>query len=124
MRAWAAGLLRYGLGISRNGGIYRDLRVLELTQRLLSNPSDWVIPKMNRRLVEGGTHPDRLDALEKELGSEWRDQSLEADGRAAAERALARGHMLDRTESFGETSSPVPRKPCGLAWRGRAPDQA
>ena len=100
------GLLRYGLGISRNGGIYRDLRVLELTQRLLSNPSDWVIPKMNRRLVEGGTHPDRLDALEKELGSEWRDQSLEADGRAAAERALARGHMLDRTESFGETQFP------------------
>ena len=36
-RGLGGGLLQYGLGMSRRGGIYRDLRVLELTQRLIEN---------------------------------------------------------------------------------------
>ena len=99
-------LLRYGLGMSKRGGIYRDLRVLELTQRLVAGHAVWAIPRMNRMLVEEGTHPDRLQALEEELGPAWVERSLESDGRAAAERQLARRHSLSRGNSFQEVVFP------------------
>ena len=99
-------LLRYGLGMSRRGGIYRDLRVLELTRRLVVRHAVWTLPHMNRMLVEEGTHPERLRALEEELGPSWTDRSMEFDGRAAAERQLARGHLLNREEHFAEISFP------------------
>ena len=102
----SGGLLRYGLGMSKKGGIYRDLRVLELTQRLVARHAVWTIPRMNRMLVEEGTHPDRLRALEEELGRAWMDRSMESDGRAAAERQLARRHSLNRGKSFQEVVFP------------------
>lgn len=98
--------LRYGLGMSRRGGIYRDLRVLELTRRLVAKHAVWILPGMNRMLVEKGTHPERLRALEEELGHSWTDRSIEFDGRAAAERQLARGHVLNREARFCAVSFP------------------
>ena len=100
------GLLRYGLGMSKDGGIYRDLRVLELTRRLVTRQRDWVIPETNRTLVEEGTHPERLRALEKELGAAWQEQSQENDGRTAAERQVARGHVINRSQEFAEIVFP------------------
>lgn len=100
------GLLRYGLGMSRRGGIYRDLRILELTRRLVSTHAVWTIPRMNRMLVEEGTHPDRLTALEDELGSTWVDRSMESDGRAIAERQVARRHSIKRHRSFPDVAFP------------------
>ena len=100
------GLLQYGLGMSRDGGIYRDLRVLELTRRLVMAPPVWVIPRDNRMLVEEGTHPERLEALEEELGPAWKELAQDADGRAAAERKVARGHVIDRGKPFTDLEYP------------------
>ncbi len=100
------GLLRYGLGMSKDGGIYRDLRVLELTRRLVIKQPDWIIPEKNRTLVEEGTHPGRLRALEQELGAAWQEQSQENDGRIAAERQVARGHVIDRSQGFAKIVFP------------------
>ncbi|MCY3809223.1 MAG: CRISPR-associated helicase Cas3' [Gemmatimonadetes bacterium] len=90
-------LLRHGLGPSRTGGIYRDLRIIEATRRLILNHAKWQLPEMNRRLVEEGTHQERLEVIDAELGEEL---FVEVDGRAAAERILARDMTLDRTKSF------------------------
>ncbi len=100
------GLPRYGLGMSLTGGIYRDMRVLELTRRLILDHSVWKIPEMNRMLVEEATHPESLMALEDELGTEWVTRSLDVEGRKAAERNVAIGHLLDRCKHFGEITFP------------------
>ncbi|MDE2876980.1 MAG: CRISPR-associated helicase Cas3' [Gemmatimonadota bacterium] len=100
------GLPRYGLGMTRTGGIYRDIRVVELTRRLILRHPLWSIPEMNRDLVEGATHPESLQSLEDELGEEWVDRSVDVEGRRTAERNVARGHMLDRRRDFGETTFP------------------
>ena len=94
------GLLRYGLGMSRNGGIYRDLRVLEMTRRLVAQRAIWRIPRDNRNLVEGATHPENSRLLEQELGGAWLARSTDVDGRAAAEQVAAKRHLLDRTKGF------------------------
>ena len=102
------GLVRYGLGMSRNGGIYRDLRGLEMTRQLVESRSPWIIPKMNRELVESGTHPESLLALEKDLGVDWEDQAKETDGRVAAERKAAGLHFLNRGKGYEECSDHFP----------------
>lgn len=99
-------LLRYGMGMSRTGGIYRDLRVLELTRRLVTRHPVWTIPNMNRELVEEGTHPERLKALEEELGPDWADRAHDVQGKEAAERQTARLVTLDRSADFRELSFP------------------
>ena len=97
------GLLQYGLGMSRRGGgIYRDLRVLQLTRRLVAHNPEWKIPEMNRKLVEEGTHAERLEALN---GGDWND--LDVEGTTMAERQVARGHVLDRTRGFAEIAFPA-----------------
>ncbi|MBE2294870.1 MAG: CRISPR-associated helicase Cas3' [Phycisphaerales bacterium] len=50
-------------GVAGLGKVYPDLRVLRLTLDLLRNMPVWVIPRDNRRLVEGATHPEVLAAL-------------------------------------------------------------
>lgn len=94
------GLLQYGLGMSRNGGIYRDMRVLELTRRLVAERAIWRIPEDNRDLVESATHPENSELLEEQWGGGWSERSAEVDGRAAAEQAAAKRHLLDRTKGF------------------------
>ena len=100
------GLLQYGLGMSSSGGIYRDLRVLELTRRLIEEKPEWEIPKMNRMLVEEGTHRERLDALNAEEDV-WQDRAHDVNGTIAAERQIARRHILDRAKDFAEISFPA-----------------
>ena len=99
-------LLQYGLGMSRTGGIYRDLRVLELTRRLIADNPEWKIPEMNRILVEEGTHREKLDALDREEGP-WKERASDVEGTAAAERQIARLHILDRERQFAEVTFPA-----------------
>ena len=97
------GLLRHGLGAtSEGGGIYRDLRGLEATHRLIAEHPVWRIPSMNRMLVEQATHEESLNALTAHLGGPWLKHGQQTYGFAAAERGVARGHLLDRTAPFDE----------------------
>ena len=97
------GLLRYGLGATSDGrGIYRDLLGLEATYRLIAEHPVWTIPTMNRMLVEQATHGEALRALATKLGGPWVKNEQQTYGFAAAERQVARGHLLDRSTPFDE----------------------
>ena len=101
------GLLRYGLGMSRTGGVYRDLRMLELTRRLVQDHPVWRLPGMNRTLVEEATHPESLRALEAEPDGDWVVRSEDVEGLELAERNVARGHVLDRRKEFERITFPA-----------------
>ena len=97
------GLMRHGLGATKEGGgIYRDLLGLEATCRLIAQHPVWTIPAMNRMLVERATHGDTLRELAAALGGPWVEHERGTFGSAAAERAVARGHLLDRGTPFDE----------------------
>ena len=100
------GLLEHGLGMSKTGGIYLDLRVLELTRRLVEDHPVWEIPAMNRMLVEEGTHHDRLEDIEQAKVLVV-DRSQELDGRMAAQRNVARIHVLNRQKPFNAIEFPA-----------------
>ena len=107
------GLLRYGLGMSRDGGgIYTDLLCLDETLNAVRDDRIWSIPKMNRRLVERATHEDRLRRKAQDLGGKWLEHWQQGWGRAAAQAQLAREHLLDRrlpiTTDDGQQGIPFP----------------
>ena len=62
-------------GLGPGGYVYEDLHILEATRRLVAEHAEkgelWIIPGMNRMLVERATHPDTLQALVDELGDDW-----------------------------------------------------
>lgn len=100
-----------GLGgwIGRGGvleGIYRDLPMLELTRRLIEAHPVWEIPAMNRFLVESATHPDKIDALLRELGPKWRDYARNVLGKEIAAMGAARNVLLDTETGFAELRFP------------------
>ena len=95
-------LLRHGLGVSEQGGVYRNLLVLEATRRLISEHSIWAIPGMNRMLVEGATHPELLRELAETLGGDWLSHEQKAFGLIAAEAGVGRNHSFTRKERFNE----------------------
>ena len=93
------GLLEYGLGVSAaGGGIYRNLLSIEATLRLIYRHDTWVIPDMNRMLVEHATHESALRDIVETLGDEWAAGEDVIHGLLAAERNLARLHVLDRID--------------------------
>ena len=94
------GLARYGLGAARGIGVYRDLLVLEATQRQLGHGTDWRIPAMNRQLVERATHPEVVQELAKNLGGRWVASEQEEVGTRAQEKQVARLNALDRRQPF------------------------
>ncbi|AWN47560.1 CRISPR-associated helicase/endonuclease Cas3 [Methylobacterium terrae] len=92
-----ADLRAYGLGSGETGGVYEDLRILELTRRLVEAEPVWTIPAMNRRLVEAATHPDALAAIEAELTAAdpaWRPHFDRRTGRYFADLNAAQGALL------------------------------
>ena len=96
-------LLSHGLGATADGGgIYRDLLGLEATHRLLAEHPVWTIPAMNRMLVEQATHREALHALAVEIGGPWMEHEQQSYGFAAAERGVARRHLLDRSTPFDD----------------------
>ena len=93
------GLLRYGLGMSRDGGgIYTDLLCLDETLNAVRDNRSWSIPRMNRSLVERATHDGRLMRKAQELGGKWFEHWQQGWGQAAAQVQRAREHMLDRRQ--------------------------
>ena len=57
---------------------------------------------MNRMLVEQATHEEALRVLATKLGGPWIEQQQQTYGFAAAERGVARGHLLDRNTPFDQ----------------------
>lgn len=99
-------LTRFGLGVRKDGdGIYADLRLIEATLRLAERHPVWTIPEMNRLLVEGATHPERLSALEAE-DPRWSSIAGAKEGTDAGRRQSAHSASLDRTRPFSTCHIP------------------
>jgi len=87
-------------------GIYRDLSVVELTRRLVVAHPDWVIPAMNRFLVESATHPEPIEALHRELGPAWDRYRNDVYGKDIAEIGAAANVTLPVTQPFADLRFP------------------
>ncbi|MBF0192643.1 MAG: CRISPR-associated helicase Cas3' [Magnetococcales bacterium] len=97
-----------GLGCFRNGGgVYRNLHACELTRRLVSDHPEWVIPAMNRFLVESATHPDRIAALNAEKGAVWERYWNTVSGSEMAEKGAAKHLLLQTCQEFAEVLFPT-----------------
>ena len=100
-----------GLGAWRTdgvlNGIYRDVSGLELTRRLIASHPEWTLPKMNRRLVESATHPERIEALHEELGGDdWQTYWNTVYGKDVADAGAARGVTLNTDTPFADVRFP------------------
>jgi CRISPR-associated endonuclease/helicase Cas3 len=99
-----------GLGAWNNNGvyegIYRDLSMLELTRRLIEAFPIWDLPAMNRMLVESATHPERIDALHREMGGEWLGYSNQVTGAELANQGQARNVLLPFQTPFYDVRFP------------------
>lgn len=81
------------------GSVYEDLRILELTRRVLIRHPKVSIPQDNRLLVEMATHPQRLEALTHGHWSKHRE-IIEGGDLACA---IAAGHATAiYNQYFGE----------------------
>lgn len=90
-----------GLGMfEKGGGIYQNLHACELTRRLVVDHPEWAIPGMNRLLVESATHPERIEALNRELGSLWEEYWTRTYGAEIAEAGSARNVALPADRPF------------------------
>lgn len=87
---------RNGLGAY----VYPDLRTIEAVRRLIGDDTEWDIPADSRRIVESGTHPDELAAIERDLGESWTEHALQVDGKRIAERLSAEHSVIDTGQSF------------------------
>lgn len=90
-----------GLGRFKDGGgVYENLHACELTRRLILSHPEWVIPDMNRFLVESATHDEKIAALSREKGQQWENYFDSINGKAMAETGAARRNLLPVTEHF------------------------
>ncbi len=84
-----------GLGKFRDGGgVYLNLHACELTRRLVLSSPEWLIPSMNRRLVESATHPEQFEALNQELGKTWQDYWSNVYGKDIADAQAAHSVLV------------------------------
>ena len=89
-----------------HGYVYADLRIIELTWRLVEDRDIWSIPEHNRELVEFATHPARLDAVATELGDVWSTHQKEVRGNQLGDRQQARLSKIKRDKPFAEAAFP------------------
>ena len=87
-------------GLGPHGYVYEDLRVLESTRRLVRDSPTWEIPKMNRELVERGTHPVPLKRIVEELGGDWLVHANKVTGDELADGLTASQAIIRRDKSF------------------------
>ena len=99
-----------GLGAweTRHGrvGVYQDVSGLELTRRLIAAHPVWDIPARNRFLVESATHPERVEALHRELGADWSNYWNAVYGTGVAERGTAKTSALPVDMPYSELQFP------------------
>ena len=93
-------------GLGPGGYVYEDLRILEATRRLAQEFSEsgdqWLIPAMNRMLVERATHPQALQDLVAGMGDDWVVHGNEVAGATIAEGLTAHNAIIRRDCSFLE----------------------
>lgn len=89
-------------------GVYMSVAMLELTLNLVESEGEWRIPDMNRRLVEGATHPEAIESLLADKGSAWRDYESRIIGAETAAGRLANLVILNRNSRFDETDAAFP----------------
>lgn len=77
---------RDGIGPER---AYENVLSVEATWRALEATPVLDVPAMNRRLVEGATHPEALAGIAEALGGEWRTHKGTLIGRNASHRVAA-----------------------------------
>ncbi|MFB6263810.1 MAG: CRISPR-associated helicase Cas3', partial [Bradymonadaceae bacterium] len=87
------------------GSVYPDLRALEACWRLVEDEDVWTIPEMNRRLVEEGTHPDRLAAIADERGEAWSNHEETLLGERLADRFKGDRWMIDFEKPFADAKN-------------------
>jgi len=83
-----------GTGTHGIGWIYDDLRMLEATWRQVERNAEWRIPSMNRALVEATTHPEVLEAIERESEA-WQSHGTSVFGTMLGRRQVAMGNLVD-----------------------------
>jgi CRISPR-associated endonuclease/helicase Cas3 len=66
----------------------------------------WDLPAMNRMLVESATHPERIDALHREMGGEWLGYSNQVIGAELANQGQARNVLLPFQTPFCDVRFP------------------
>lgn len=81
------------------GSVYEDLRVLELSRRLLEARGTLEMPRDNRLAVETVTHPDQLAQLR---GERWQRHGQKIEGEALAHKLAASGILMPVDQRFGE----------------------
>ncbi|MDD5000355.1 CRISPR-associated helicase Cas3' [Rhodoferax sp.] len=98
---------RHGLGrFHDGGGVYPDLRMIEVTKRLIQAQFSREIPADNRALVELATHTEALKAIEQELGATWQKHGQTIEGEISALRAIGHLQMLQFDDAFSDAFFP------------------
>ncbi|MBK8980688.1 MAG: CRISPR-associated helicase Cas3' [Planctomycetes bacterium] len=111
------GLARGSHGL---GTVYRDLRILEATWRLIEKGPDWAVPGDCRSLVECATHSEALDRIVAEGGVAWRAHAQRIRGSRSGDQRLAELNLVDWDVPYWENPFPNDRRvPSRLGERDR-----
>lgn len=86
------------------GGVYPDLRIIELTWRLLEENSTLQLPRDNRLLVEASTHEEKLKELVDSMGGNWLRFQENFMGKVYAIRRNADGLLSKHKETLENSS--------------------
>jgi len=95
---------RHGIGPER---AYDNVLSVEATRQMVAEAPRWTIPADNRRLVEEGTHEERLRGLADQLGSAWDAYWKRYRGLAIALRSQGKDASIDYSKRFSETEWPL-----------------
>jgi len=107
---------RHGIGPER---AYDNVLAVEATRQMAVVAPRWTIPADNRRLVEEGTHEERLRGLAETLGRQWEEAWKGYRGRAMALKLQGKDVSIDYGKRFRDTIWPDAEK---LATRLGATD--
>ncbi len=98
-------LHRARLGIGKDRA-YDNLLAVEAARQLVTDGPTWSIPVDNRRLVETGTHEERLRQMAESLAPAWQRYWQEYKGGEGAARGQGRDVSIDFGKSFAEIAWP------------------
>jgi CRISPR-associated endonuclease/helicase Cas3 len=84
------------------GTVYRDLRMVEASWRVLEASDMWSIPDDNRHLVEDATHPAVLRAIVGNGDDRWVAHQKHIMGQDYADRVMHDLASIDRSKPFGD----------------------
>jgi CRISPR-associated endonuclease/helicase Cas3 len=96
---------RHGIGKER---AYDNLLAVEAARRLVADGPAWSIPADNRRLVETGTHEERLQQMTESLSPAWLCYWQDYAGSRGAARGQGHDVSIDFGKSFAEIAWPDP----------------